>query len=80
MQMGCGSLLLFVCSGICCDNYCTCCAPCHMVLCCRYVKEPLLKQPPVSAEMYRGVEVEYIGDQSGASETYLGDTWGGRPS
>ena len=81
IQMSCGSMCKFVCIGICCDNYCKCCGPCHAALCCRCIKEPLLKQPPVSAEMYRGVAVEYVGDDPGATEKYLyKGTWGGRPA
>mmetsp|Transcript_11412 Transcript_11412/g.22698 ORF Transcript_11412/g.22698 Transcript_11412/m.22698 type:complete len:213 (-) Transcript_11412:169-807(-) len=75
LSMGCCSLLKFVCIGICCDDFCKCCALCHCVLCCRRVKEPLLQPPPAGAKMQRDVNIEYIGDQDGATEKYL--TWEG---
>jgi hypothetical protein len=70
-SMACGDLGAFICTGLCCDNWCQCCGPCHATLCCRRVSEPLWDRPPVAAEMYRGKPVEYIGDQDGAKEKYL---------
>ena len=76
MSMAFCKLLKFVCIGICCDNFCKCCSPCHTVCCCRCVQEPHLKPPPAGVDVHQGVEVEYVGDHDGATKKYL-EVWGG---